>query len=221
MRTLRIGLAQINPTVGDLKGNVQKILDYIGQARELGVDLVAFPELAITGYPPEDLLLKPDFIEANLDCLHQIVQGARSVTAVVGFVDSADDIYNSAAVIHDGALAGVYHKMYLPNNSDQTAVALPDVWLHATPRSINLVGEQRTLLAVLAHPGDEGFGIGGTLAKYAAEGVRVVLACATTGEAGEIKDPTSHQSAVPIRSLTLPPTWVKIAPVIHDGKEAR
>lgn len=69
MRTLRIGLAQINPTVGDLGGNTQKILDYIGRARELGVDLVAFPELAITGYPPEDLLLKPDFIQANLDCL--------------------------------------------------------------------------------------------------------------------------------------------------------
>ncbi len=74
MRTLRIGLAQINPTVGDLPGNGQRILDYIGQARELGVDLVAFPELAITGYPPEDLLLKPDFIKANLDCL---TEGSR------------------------------------------------------------------------------------------------------------------------------------------------
>ncbi len=115
MCTVRIGLAQINTTVGDLAGNTQKILGYIGRARELGVDLVAFPELAITGYPPEDLLLKPEFIQENLERLQEIVANTRSLTAVVGFVDRADDIYNAAAVIHDGILAGVYHKAYLPN----------------------------------------------------------------------------------------------------------
>jgi NAD+ synthase (glutamine-hydrolysing) len=108
-------LAQINATVGDLRGNVRKILDYIDQARGLGVDLVAFPELVVTGYPPEDLLLKPDFVEANISCLHEIAIATRGITAIVGFVNRDSDIYNAAAILHGGALAGVYHKMYLPN----------------------------------------------------------------------------------------------------------
>ncbi len=116
MRTLRVGLAQINTTVGDLDGNVQKILDYVGRARELGVDVVAFPELTVTGYPPEDLLLRPGFARDNLEALQVVVRGCGGITAVVGFVDlDGADIYNSAAVVHDGRLAGVYHKRYLPN----------------------------------------------------------------------------------------------------------
>src|SRR3990172_2456443 len=116
MRTLRIGLAQINTTVGDLDGNVAKILEYAGRARELGCDIVAFPELAVTGYPPEDLLLRRSFIVDNLAALKRIVEGApKGIALVVGFVDEEDDIYNAAAVIHDGRLAGVYHKQFLPN----------------------------------------------------------------------------------------------------------
>ncbi len=112
---LRIGLGQINATVGDLEGNARRILATVEQARALGVDLVAFPELALTGYPPEDLLFKSDFIEANLRALDAVVRAATGLTVVVGFVDRRDDIYNAAAVIHDRALAGVYHKQYLPN----------------------------------------------------------------------------------------------------------
>lgn len=115
MRTLRIGMAQINTTVGDLKGNTKKILTYIDQAKSLGVDLITFPEMAITGYPPEDLLLMPQFIDANLECLEEIIKSCTGICAVVGFVDKKDDIYNAAAIIHDGELSGVYHKMYLPN----------------------------------------------------------------------------------------------------------
>lgn len=115
MRRLRIGLAQINTTVGDFAGNTQKIVGAIAEARSLGVDLIAFPELAICGYPPEDLLLKPQFIEENLRSLGKIVAGSSGLTIVVGFVDAKGDIYNAAAVIHDGKLAGVYHKIYLPN----------------------------------------------------------------------------------------------------------
>src|SRR3990170_2472871 len=116
MRTLRIGLAQINTTVGDLDGNVAKILEYAGRARELGCDLVAFPELAATGYPPEDLLLRRSFIVDNLAALQRIVEGApKGITLVAGFVDEEDDLYNAAAVIHEGRLAGVYHKQFLPN----------------------------------------------------------------------------------------------------------
>src|SRR3972149_986369 len=115
MKRLRIGLAQVNPTVGDLGGNVRLILDWMERARALGVDLVAFPELALTGYPPEDLLFKPAFIEGNLRALDDVVRASTGLTVVVGFVDRRDDITNAAAVAHDGRLAGVYHKQYLPN----------------------------------------------------------------------------------------------------------
>jgi NAD+ synthase (glutamine-hydrolysing) len=115
MRRLRIGLAQINATVGDFKGNTQKILEAVAQARSLGVDLITFPELAICGYPPEDLLFKPQFIDENRHYLERVVDSSSGLTIVVGFVDAKEDIYNAAAVIHDGKLAGVYHKIYLPN----------------------------------------------------------------------------------------------------------
>ena len=115
MRRLRIGMAQINTTVGDFAGNTQKILKFVDEARSLGVDLITFPELAICGYPPEDLLLKPHFIEENLRFLDKVVAGSSGLTIVVGFVDAKDDIYNAAAVIYDGKLAGVYHKICLPN----------------------------------------------------------------------------------------------------------
>ena len=115
MHRLRIGLGQINTTVGDFKGNTQKILETVAEARSLGVDLITFPELAICGYPPEDLLLKPQFIEENLKALDEVIAHSSGIAIVVGFVDAKADIYNAAAVIHDGKLAGVYHKIYLPN----------------------------------------------------------------------------------------------------------
>src|SRR5438477_9245759 len=115
MRRFRVGLAQINATVGDFEGNVRKIVYAIERARARGRGLVALPELAITGYPPEDLLFKPAFIEANLRALDEVTRATGGLTAVVGFVDKRDDIFNAAAVLHDGARAGVYHKQYLPN----------------------------------------------------------------------------------------------------------
>src|SRR3989475_4290817 len=114
MRRLRVALGQINPTVGDFEGNVRMIVDAIERARALGASLIAFPELAITGYPPEDLLFKPAFIEANLKALDEVTRASRGLSVVVGFVDKRDDIFNAAAVLHDGTLAGVYHKQYLP-----------------------------------------------------------------------------------------------------------
>jgi len=115
MRQLRIGMAQINTTVGDLEGNTQQILKAIAEARSLGVDLLTFPELAICGYPPEDLLLKPQFLKENLRSLKRVVSDCEGITVVVGFVDAKGDIYNAAAVIHDGRLVSIYHKIYLPN----------------------------------------------------------------------------------------------------------
>src|SRR5581483_395028 len=103
---MRLALAQINGTVGDLRGNTRKIIEYLERARGEGANLVAFPELAITGYPPEDLLLKPDFIRENLACLEEIARASRDLIAIVGFVDRAEDLYNAAAVLYDGRLAG-------------------------------------------------------------------------------------------------------------------
>jgi NAD+ synthase (glutamine-hydrolysing) len=115
MRTLRIGLCQINTTVGDIEGNTRKILGYIAKGKRIGADLLAFPEMAVTGYPPEDLLLMPKFIEANLKAVKTIAKATSSITVVVGFVNKDGDIFNSAALLHDGKLIDVYSKIYLPN----------------------------------------------------------------------------------------------------------
>ncbi|HEU0028177.1 MAG TPA: NAD+ synthase [Ktedonobacterales bacterium] len=117
-RRLRLALAQINTTVGDLEGNVARILDAAQAARKAGATVVCAPELAIPGYPPEDLLLKPDFVTSNLRALDDvIIESARlpRMTLIVGFVDRQEDLFNAAAVIREGRLAGVYHKQYLPN----------------------------------------------------------------------------------------------------------
>ena len=115
MRKLRLAMAQINTTVGDLDGNTARILEYVRKARSQQADIVVFPEMAITGYPPEDLLFKPSFIQSNIERMREVVANSQGITVVVGFVDSQGDIYNAAAVAHDGQLLGVYHKIYLPN----------------------------------------------------------------------------------------------------------
>jgi NAD+ synthase (glutamine-hydrolysing) len=114
-RRLRVGIAQINSTVGDFTGNQRKIIKVIEEAKSSGVDVLTFPELAICGYPPEDLLFKPQFIAENLRSLEKVVAASQGITLVVGFVDANQDIYNAAAVIHDGKHIGTYHKMFLPN----------------------------------------------------------------------------------------------------------
>ncbi|MHB9154687.1 MAG: NAD+ synthase [Endomicrobiales bacterium] len=113
---MRIALAQINTTVGDLDANVRKMKEYADKAREGGAYLVAFPELAVTGYPPEDLLLKPGFIRDNLAHLRRLASSLEGITAVAGFVDrSGRCLYNAAAVISGGAVTDVYRKVLLPN----------------------------------------------------------------------------------------------------------
>jgi len=113
--TLRIALAQINVTVGDLEGNRDKIVARTEEARRMGADIVVFPEMCLTGYPPEDLLLKPDFIEAARHALHQLAPGTRGLTAIVGTAYADGDLHNTAAVLHDGKIAALYYKHYLPN----------------------------------------------------------------------------------------------------------
>lgn len=115
MRSVRIALAQINPTVGDLEGNTEKIIRYVRAAEDASADLVAFPELSITGYPPQDLLLKPQFIKDNIDALKRIKEEVSDITAIVGFVDRRNDIYNAAAILNNKTVVDIYHKIYLPN----------------------------------------------------------------------------------------------------------
>jgi len=116
MRTIRISMAQINPVVGDLKGNRDKIIAYIGRAKKLGADIVAFPELAVTGYPPEDLVLKPQFVKDNQRTLKEIALTTKGITVVVGFIDGKDkDLYNAAAVLDNGKHIYTYRKILLPN----------------------------------------------------------------------------------------------------------
>ncbi len=115
MRRLRVGLAQINPTVGDLDGNFDRIVAAIGRARAQQVDLLALPEMVITGYPPEDLLLKPSFIERAMQRTHELLPHTAGMTVVVGTVDRDVDLFNAAAILHDGRWAGTYRKRYLPN----------------------------------------------------------------------------------------------------------
>ena len=114
-RTFRLALAQINSTVGDIPGNASKIIDYLEQAREVQADLVAFPELAITGYPPEDLLFKPSFLRDNVAAMERVVAASQGIAVVVGYVHMGADIYNAAALGYNGELIDTYRKIYLPN----------------------------------------------------------------------------------------------------------
>ena len=145
MRTFRLAMAQVNATVGDLDGNTERIISGIQDARNLGADLIAFPELALSGYPPEDLLLKPQFIRENHDRLLRIAAECKGIAAIVGFIDSDSDIYNAAAVINDGEIVGIYRKMYLPNygvfDEDRYFAAgtdCPVYIINGTPVGVNI-----------------------------------------------------------------------------------
>lgn len=113
---IRVALGQVNPTVGDIDGNVAIATDAIRRAAEAGAQVVALPELMVTGYPPEDLVFRPSFVEANRLALEEIASTTGDMLAIVGFVDTSHDaLYNAAGLCLDGRLVGVYHKHRLPN----------------------------------------------------------------------------------------------------------
>jgi NAD+ synthase (glutamine-hydrolysing) len=112
---LKIALCQMNPTVGDIAGNEGQILRWMGDARAAGAQLVLFPELAVTGYPPEDLLLKEHFLADARRSLERIAAQTRGAVALVGFPEHAEDVYNACAVLADGSVRAIYRKVFLPN----------------------------------------------------------------------------------------------------------
>jgi NAD+ synthase (glutamine-hydrolysing) len=112
---LRIALSQLNAVVGDIPGNEARILEDLHKARGLGAQIVLFPELAVTGYPPEDLLLKEHFLADAREAVERIATEAHGIVAVVGFPERTLDAYNAAAVLADGALQATYRKLHLPN----------------------------------------------------------------------------------------------------------
>src|SRR5690348_8037384 len=112
---MRLALAQINTVVGDLEGNRGRILARLAEAREASADLVLFPELAVTGYPPEDLLLRPGFIRAARRSVAAIAAEAKGITVLVGGPHLDADLYNACFVLADGEVRRVYRKRFLPN----------------------------------------------------------------------------------------------------------
>ncbi|MBI5870821.1 MAG: NAD+ synthase [Actinobacteria bacterium] len=175
MDRIRLALAQINSTVGDFEGNAGKIAACIERATALGADIVAFPELALTGYPPEDLTFNPDFLAANTAAISELCGYARDTVAVVGYLDSTGgDIYNAAAVLANGRIVGVCHKMRLPNygvfdefryfsagsrpaliDLDGTAIAInicEDIWYPDEPIGSQVAAGAELIVNISASP---------------------------------------------------------------------
>jgi len=209
-RVVRLALAQVNPVVGDLPGNAKKVIEFIERARSQGAELVAFPELVLTGYPPEDLLLRPEFIDQNQAALDEVVRATRGITAIVGFAQRAGDVYNAAAIAHDGRLAAVYQKSHLPNygvfdevryfrsgRDPFVCVRGPlrfavniceDIWSPAGPTALALYGEAELVINLSASPFHAGKSIfrDRMLATRAADGVAFVAFVNNVGGQDEL-----------------------------------
>jgi NAD+ synthase (glutamine-hydrolysing) len=179
MRTLRLALSQINPTVGDLRGNAALILKYVERALALQADLVVFPELVLCGYPPEDLLLRPSFVRKNSQVLGELAQKIKGISALIGFVDKTGDVYNACALVAEGKVIDIYRKIHLPNYGvfdekryfqagkeypvyelGETRVGVnicEDIWFPEGPARIqSLVGEAEVVINISSSPFEVG-----------------------------------------------------------------
>jgi NAD+ synthase (glutamine-hydrolysing) len=180
-RTLRVALAQVNTTVGDVDGNARLIGEWIGRARDAGAQLVVFPEQTITGYPAEDLWLKPHFLNAAERAMHDVAEGVEGIVAMVGFPEREGATYNSVAVVADKAVRATYRKVLLPNYSvfderryfepgdtpalievDGIKVGLTiceDIWYPGPPASVEALAGASLIVNPSASPYHRGKGI--------------------------------------------------------------
>ena len=169
MARIRIAACQINTVVGDLDGNAARILEGLDRAEAAGADVALFPELALTGYPPEDLLLKPGFVADNLEALEKVAARTGRCAAVVGFVDEGRDLYNAAAVCALGAVQGTYRKRHLPNYAvfdEQRYFAAG-----SGPPSLFLIGGVRMGVSIC----EDAWNPNGPIAEQAAGGAELIL----------------------------------------------
>ncbi|MBA3533282.1 MAG: NAD+ synthase [Ardenticatenales bacterium] len=211
MRAVRLAMAQMNATVGDMEGNLRKILEYIEWARARGASILLFPELALCGYPPEDLLLKPDFIDMNLRILDEVRRASRDLVTIIGYPDRDDyDIYNAAAIIQNGTILGSYRKQYLPNygvfdenryfgtgelnpiwdfGGDLVGVSIcEDIWYPSGPAQWQAQAGAELLANISASPYYQGKGHvrERMLATRAADNVAIVAYCNLVGGQDEL-----------------------------------
>ena len=207
---MRVALAQINATVGDIPGNEAKVREQLARAREAGAQLALFPELAVTGYPPEDLLLKEHFLADARAAVERIAADAQGIVAVVGFPERADDVYNAAAVLTDGGLQAIYRKVNLPNygvfdelryfqrgpggamiDVDGVKVGLTiceDIWVPGPPMTDEALAGARLVLNISASPYQAGKGRQREqmIAQRARDSLAAVAFCALVGGQDEL-----------------------------------
>ena len=200
----------MNPTVGDLPGNARRVIEFIEQAREKGADIVAFPELVLTGYPPEDLLLRPDFIDQNQAALEEVTRATKGITAIVGFAQRAEDVYNAAAIAHDGEVAGIVQKSHLPNYAvfDEVRYFRPgrnpfvlkrgpltfgvniceDIWFPSSQTQLAVAADAQLVINLSSSPfhGGKSIARDRMLATRASDGVSMVAFVNTVGGQDEL-----------------------------------
>ncbi|MDQ1402073.1 MAG: hypothetical protein QOG03_389 [Actinomycetota bacterium] len=169
MARIRIAACQLNPMVGDLEGNAELVVNALERAEAAGADVAIFPELVLTGYPPEDLLLKPGFISDNLEVLQKLAARTGRCAAVIGFVDRARDLHNAAAVCANGSVKGVYRKRLLPNYAvfDEQRYFAPGT----EPLSLYLIGGVRCGVSIC----EDIWSPAGPVADQAAGGAELIL----------------------------------------------
>jgi NAD+ synthase (glutamine-hydrolysing) len=207
---MRIALAQIDAVVGDLEGNERLILDGLESAKAAGAQLVLFPELAVTGYPPEDLLLKAHFLADARAALDRIAAAVSGLVAIVGFPERDDDVFNSAAVLADGVVQGVYRKNRLPNYGvfdehryfqrgeggalvevDGVPIGITvceDIWVPGAPLSDEALAGARLIVNISASPYHAGKGAEREqmIAQRAKDSVAAIAFCALVGGQDEL-----------------------------------